>query len=350
MSRSEIAVFGAGGHTAAFVVGELARRGWTPILVGRDPARLEAAGAAHPGSHVRIASAGDAGALDRALRGASAVINCAGPFADTAAPLVEAALRARIHYLDVTAEQAVALAGLERHAAAEEAGIAVIPAMAFYGGLGDLLATAAMADWTGADEIRFGIALDGWRPTRGTRMTGQRNMARRLVVADGRLEPLADPPPTSTWTFPAPFGAQAMVAVPLSEIVTTWHHLKAGAITTHMNLAPLQDLRDPDTPGPAAADASGRSSQRFILEVAVRAGDEERRATARGRDIYATSAPLVCEAVERVLDGRARRRGAGAPGEMFDAVDFLESVRSEYLEIGLPGLPAGPRPGLPPGR
>jgi hypothetical protein len=336
MSRSGIVVFGAGGHTGAFVVQELARRGWMSILVGRDGARLEAVRAAHPGSQVRIASAEDAGALDRALRGARAVINCAGPFVDTAAPLIEAALRARIHYLDVTAEQPIALAAFEHHAAAAEEGVAIIPAMAFYGGLADLLATAAMGDWTSGDEIRIGIALDGWRPTRGTRVTGQRNQARRLVVSEGRLEPLADPPPTSTWIFPAPFGAQDMVAVPLSEIITISRHLRARAIGTFMNLAPLQDLRDPDTPGPEAADASGRSSQSFVMEVTVRAGDEERRATARGRDIYATTAPLVCEAVERILDGRARRNGAGAPGEMFDAVDFLESVRSEYLEIDHP--------------
>jgi hypothetical protein len=36
---------------------------------------------------------------------------------------------------------------------AREGGIVIIPAMAFYGGLGDLLATAAMGDWTIADEI-----------------------------------------------------------------------------------------------------------------------------------------------------------------------------------------------------
>jgi short subunit dehydrogenase-like uncharacterized protein len=74
------------------------------ILSGRDPDKLNALGNAHPGLRLRPARVDDAVSLDRALVGASAVINCAGPFAQTAAPLIEAALRAKIPYLDVAAE------------------------------------------------------------------------------------------------------------------------------------------------------------------------------------------------------------------------------------------------------
>ena len=66
---------------------------------------------------------------------------------DTAAPLVEAALRNRIHYLDVTAEQATAMRTFETYdEPARAAGISVLPAMAFYGGLADLL-TSALASF-----------------------------------------------------------------------------------------------------------------------------------------------------------------------------------------------------------
>jgi saccharopine dehydrogenase-like NADP-dependent oxidoreductase len=80
---------------------------------------------------------------------------------------MEAAIRARIHYLDVTAEQPAALAAFERFTdAAANAGIVIAPAMAFYGGLGNLLATAATAGWTTVDEVRVAVALDSWKPTR----------------------------------------------------------------------------------------------------------------------------------------------------------------------------------------
>lgn len=336
MSPPNVVVVGAAGHTGRFVVAELVRRGHRPALAGRDAAKLEALRAAHPACEVRLASAADAGALDRAVLGCRVVINCAGPFLDTAEPIVEAALRAGAHYLDLTAEQASALATFERFAApAEAAGVAVVPAMAFYGGLGDLLATAAMGDWDEADEITIAVALDGWRPTRGTRLTGERNRARRLVVAGGRLSFLSEPPPARRWAFPAPFGEQEVVGLPLSEIVLLARHLRAAEVHSFMNLAPLRELRDPATPPPTPADASGRSAQTFVVEAAVRKGPLERRARAGGRDIYAVSAPLVVEAAERLLAGRYARAGAGAPGELFDARDFLASLAPDPLAFGL---------------
>src|SRR6202043_3395585 len=106
-------VFGAYGHTGRFVVRELRERGFTPILSGRDDAKLKEMGRAHPQSELRTATVDDPASLERALSGAEAVINCAGPFIDTAAPVIDAALRASIHYLDVASEKAAGLAGFE---------------------------------------------------------------------------------------------------------------------------------------------------------------------------------------------------------------------------------------------
>jgi hypothetical protein len=327
-----IAVFGASGHTGRFVVSELRRRGLTPILVGRDATKLNVVGDAHPGLAIRVASIDTPASLDHAFSGAAAVINCAGPFLDTASSVIEAALRARIHYLDVTAEQAAASAAFDHFADfARVADIVIAPAVAFYGGLGDLLATAAMGDWATADEIGIAVALDSWKPTLGTRLTGKRNTARRFVLTNGKLEHLADPPPTRIWNFPAPFGTQAVRGLPLAEITTISRHLRTRGIHSYMNLEPIRNIVDPDTPPPTASDNSGRSDQIFLMDVIVRSGSEERRATARGRDIYATTAPIVVEAAERILGGRIKRAGAASAGEIFDARDFLEALSPEHL-------------------
>src|SRR5882762_8859763 len=110
-----VAVFGAYGHTGRFVVTELRRRGLVPILTGRDAAKLKSLAASEPGLEMRVAAVDDPASLDRALVGAAAVLNCAGPFIDTAAPVIEAALRARLHYLDIAAEQAAVVATFERY-------------------------------------------------------------------------------------------------------------------------------------------------------------------------------------------------------------------------------------------
>jgi hypothetical protein len=340
MPNRTVAVFGAYGHTGRFVVSELRKRGLTLILSGRDAAKLNAVGDEYPGSEARVASVDDPASLDRAISGAAAVINCAGPFIDTAGPVISAALRSGVHYLDIAAEQAAVLDVFERHAyAARQAAVVIAPAMAFYGGLGDLLATAAMGDWADADEISVATALDSWNPTRGTRLTGQRNHGQRFVFSNNRLE-RADPPPARTWNFPAPFGAQDVVGLSLAETITISRHLRTPEIRVYLNVAAVTDVRNPDTPAPVAADESGRSSQLFLVDVIARKGGEERRATARGRDIYAITAPIVVEAAERVITGRFNAVGVVAAGEVFDARDFLRSLDPRHLTIEIQYRPA----------
>lgn len=334
-TNRNVTVIGAYGHTGRFVVAELGRRGFTPILAGRDAGKLDVLGAEHPALARRLISIDDPASLDRALEGALAVLNCAGPFLDTATPVIEAALRARIHYLDVAAEQQATLDVFERHAdAARSAGVTVLPSMAFYGGLADLLATLAMGDWSQAEAIEVAVALDSWHPTVGTRRTGQRNHYRRRVVSNGRFDLLAEPPPTRDWTFPPPFGTLPMVALPFAETITIARHLRVQELHSYMNLAPLADLRDPATPVPVAADAQGRSAQRFAMDVVVRHDGRMRRAAARGQDIYAITAPLLVEAMERIVDGRGGKPGVVSAGEAFDAADFLAALAPDSLQLG----------------
>lgn len=330
--RRAITVFGAAGHTARFVLAELRRRRWSPILCGRDAAKLKDLESAYPGTAIRIASVDDPVSLDQALAGAAAVLNCAGPFADTAAPVIEAAMRARIPYLDVTAEQQVVLDMFERFdEPAKQRGIIVAPGMAFYGGFGDLLATAAMDDWTAADKICIAIALDGWYPTRGTRLTGQRSAGRRRFLINGKLELLAEPSPTRDWNFPEPFGMQPVVGLPFGEVILISRHIRVPDIRSYLNLSPLKDLRDPNTPPPRPSDDSGRSTQTFVIEATVRRGSAERRAIAQGRDIYAVTAPIIVEAAERILDGRTKPVGTVAAGEIFNAREFLEALSPRHF-------------------
>jgi Saccharopine dehydrogenase NADP binding domain len=333
MSNTSATVFGAYGHTGRFVVAELRRRGWTVVLSGRNHARLLVAADGYPGADVRVANVEDPASLDTAISGSSAVINCAGPFLDTAIPIIEAAIRSGVHYLDVAAEQAAVLGVFDQFRADPRVkSIVIAPAMAFYGGLGDLMATAAMGEWDRADEICIAVALDSWKPTHGTRLTGERNAGRRFIFSNNKLE-RADPPPVRTWIFPAPFGEQQVVPLSLAETITISRHVRSPDIRVFMNLAPLADLRNPDTPPPAPVDESGRSSQVFVMDVVARRERKERRVVARGQDIYAVTAPIVVEATQRVVAGATRKTGVVAAGEAFDARDFLNSLGRALIDV-----------------
>jgi hypothetical protein len=178
------------------------------------------------------------------------------------------------------------------------------------------------------------MGLDSWHPTAGTRLTGQRNTAARLVQLGGALVAAENPPLTAHWPFPQPIGQSDVVGQPLSEVVTLASHLRADTIRSWMNLAPLRDLRDGNTPPPEPADALGRSAQRFVMDVTVRRGTKLRRATASGRDIYHVSAPIVVEAVQRLLAGQTKEpSGVHALGSIFDAGAFLTAIGADGLNV-----------------
>jgi saccharopine dehydrogenase-like NADP-dependent oxidoreductase len=337
MNRA-VAVYGAYGHTGRFVVAELLRRSLRPILSGRDELKLNALAAAHPGTADCAASVEDPTALDGAMEGAAAVINCAGPFATTATPVIEAAMRKGIPYVDVAAEIEANLDTFERHDdEARERGITIVPAMAFYGGLGDLLATAAMADWEKADEICVAYGLSGWVPTLGTIVAGQvsrdRRGGMRIAHVSGQLQLSADAPPLSEWTFPAPIGRQAVVEeFTMADTVTIARHLDVPRIRSFMTTAAVSGLRSGPQPG---GEGLGRPPERLLFEVVALKVGVERRVAASGQDIYATTAPLAVEAVTRLLDSAVRKPGVHTAGQAFDARDFLAALSPEHLSIRL---------------
>jgi hypothetical protein len=307
--NNRIAVVGATGHTGAFVVSELQRRSLTPVPCGRGTD------------------------LDAAFAAVAAVINCAGPFAATAVPVIEAAIRAGIPYLDVTAEVEVVTDTFARYAGAA---IPIVPAAAFFGGLPDLLATAAMGDWPAADELTIAFALSSWQPTAGTRATGRvsarRRNGQRIAYTGGRLQVVPGPVPRTEWRFPAPVGSRPVTGgVTMADSATIPTHLDAPEIVTYMSSNALEDLRADDSAGPVAADESGRSAQTFLVDVVARAGASVRRAAASGRDIYAVTAPLVVEATSRILAGDGNAAGVASLGARFDAADFLAALSPEHL-------------------
>ncbi|MGO4460248.1 trans-acting enoyl reductase family protein [Streptomyces sp. M-16] len=340
-TAAAVVVYGATGHTGRFVVAELLRRGVATVVSGRNAARLEELAAEWDGVVVRPATVDDSDSLDRALAGAAAVVNCAGPFAVTAGPVVEAALRAGIPYVDVAAEIEANAATFAEHAeAARKAGVAVVPAMAFYGGLGDLLVTAALGDRTAADEVHVAYGLSSWHPTEGTRAAGavshERRAGRRVRFADGALRYHDDEPRVVDWDFPGPLGRRSVIAeFTMADVVTVPSHLQVPDVRTYMSVEAAGDLAAPDTPAPEAVDALGRSDQLFAVDVLVRADGVERRATARGQDIYAVTAPLAVEAVQRLLTGRTRTTGVASAGAVFDAADFLRAL-APYVSVDLP--------------
>ena len=99
-------IYGANGYTGKLIAREAKARGLKPILAGRNRKSIESL-AAETGFESMVFDLEDTTAMNRALESITLVLHCAGPFSATSQPMIEACLRNRCHYLDITGEISV---------------------------------------------------------------------------------------------------------------------------------------------------------------------------------------------------------------------------------------------------
>ncbi|QBD78756.1 NAD-dependent epimerase/dehydratase family protein [Ktedonosporobacter rubrisoli] len=330
-SLARIAVYGAAGYTGRQVAEELLRRGYTPVLAGRNERALRAVAHALGGEiEVCEVQIDQPQALGKLLVGCQVLINCAGPFGVTAEPLAAAAIKAGVHYLDIAAtEQRTIQTLLEGFdAPARSAGVAVVPAMGFFGTLGDMLAHLVGTALAPLDKLTVAYAIEGWVFTAGSRQTQQRLQGEHFVYKHGRVVQGSGERSFSTFSFPAPIGPlKVMEGYPLGEILTIPRHLQTQQIEALMAVATLQEINKPELPQSEAVAADLRSRSSFTIAVQAAAGSQECFGVARGVDIYGITAPIIVEAVQRLLAPGAGRVGALAPSEAFESALFLDTLQ-----------------------
>src|SRR2546427_9903250 len=123
-------IYGANGYTGELIARAAKARGLSPVLAGRNREKIEPI-AAELGLAPRVFGTGGADEIAEHLGGIGLVLHCAGPFSATSAPMVEACLRAKAHYLDITGEIAVFENAHARDADARAAGVVVCPGVGF---------------------------------------------------------------------------------------------------------------------------------------------------------------------------------------------------------------------------
>ncbi|RDC67760.1 saccharopine dehydrogenase [Rhodovulum sp. 12E13] len=223
----DLMIYGATGFTGALVA-DRAREdgGATPLLAGRDADRVAdlAARREMPGAAFGL---DDPTGLRRQLEDVRVVLNCAGPFSRTAAPLVAACLDTGTHYVDITGEIAVFEHLAAQDAAARRAGLVLLPGAGFDVVPSDCLAAHLKRRQPRTRRLRLSIS-GLTRPSRGTARTALEALGRGTPVRrGGEIVELATPPRGR-----ADFGAGPVETIGISwgDVATAWHSTGAPEI------------------------------------------------------------------------------------------------------------------------
>jgi short subunit dehydrogenase-like uncharacterized protein len=318
-----ILIYGATGYMGALAARRCQEAGLSPILAGRDQRRLDPV-AAELDLPTRVFALADA---EPNLSDVDVLLNAAGPFGDTAPPLLAACLAAGTHYVDFAGE-VPEFQAVERHgAAAERSGVMVMPGVGFGVVATDLAAANVAGKITNPSTVELAFRTVGGvsRGTAGVLLPGLHRPG--VTYRDGELTPARPAQSTVHIDFgdgrrrPAvlnPWRAD-LVTAPIStgaRTVTTYQHLPAPIrllMRTGPRLRPLLDS--------AAWQAMVRASIRRLpagptdaqlaagsMQVWARASnDAGDTATVRldGPEAYEFTARAARAILTRIIEGQA---------------------------------------------
>lgn len=228
-------IYGANGYTGRLIAAEAVRQGLQPILAGRNREQIEAL-AAELNAPGRVFALDDIAAAVRQLEGVRAVLNCAGPFSSTAAPMMEACLQAKTHYLDITGEIDVIEAAAALDARAREAGISILPAVGFDVVPSDCLAAMLADKLPSATHLLLAFMATGG-PSPGTAKTVLETLpggGRARIDGEIRRVPAA----WKTRQIPFRGGEQLAETIPWGDVASAWHSTGIANIETYMAASP----------------------------------------------------------------------------------------------------------------
>jgi len=213
-------IYGANGYTGELIAREAARRGLKPVLAGRGRASVEAL-ARSLGLEACAFDLDDTTALAERIRGHALILNCAGPFSATAAPMMEACLRAHAHYLDITGEIAVFEQAQSLDARARNAGVVLCPGVGFDVIPTDCVAAALKEALPDATHLALGFdSRSGFSP--GTAKTSVEGLAQGgKVRRDGKIVTV----PLACVVRRIDFGdgEKDAMTIPWGDVSTAWH-------------------------------------------------------------------------------------------------------------------------------
>jgi saccharopine dehydrogenase (NAD+, L-lysine-forming) len=335
-------IYGANGYTGELIAREAISRGHKPVLAGRNaPAlhRLAAELAIDP----CVFNLQDPNAITRALEGIDTVVHAAGPFVHTSRPMVDACLRTRTHYLDITGEIAVFEAIMARNGEARNTGVALIPGVGFDVVPSDCLAAMLATRMPDATDLELAFIARGGAVSRGTLRTMIEGAhLGGAIRVDGKITKV----PTAWDAKDIPFscGVRHAMTIPWGDVSTAWHstgipniRVYSGAspravrrmrmmrpILPLLKLTPLRRLLQALAGSKQGPDLAMRETGRMYLWGQVsKPGADPITMTMETPEGYALTALTAVRSVERVLSGI--EPGAWTPSKAFGA-EFIREI------------------------
>jgi short subunit dehydrogenase-like uncharacterized protein len=224
-------LYGATGFTGELIARQARQMGLQPLLAGRSQHRLEPL-ARELGCEFRTLALDQPGPLLDALAEVDVVLHAAGPYLDTAWPMVNACLQAGVHYLDLTGERPVFERLLDLDDEARERGLTVMPGVGLIVAATDWLAVELASRLPGSRKLFLGISRSMHASRGSLRTTAALSPYGIKVRRNGVLVNVE--PGGLSRSFDYGDGPRPSLVAAWPDVVTAWHSTGIPTIETYL--------------------------------------------------------------------------------------------------------------------
>lgn len=232
MENKDIIVYGAYGYTGELIVRRCQELGVKPLLSGRNEDKLKRLAEKYDLPYL-VADLKPED-LDQLLAGATVVVHAAGPFIFTSKPMVEACIRNKVHYTDITGEIAVFAQASKYDKQAKEAGVMLLPGTGFDVVPSDCLAAHLKSRMEDADDLVLAFYGTG-RASRGTSLTVVEGLGMGGTIREnGKIKQVSDAYDVKRFDF-GPHNMTA-VTIPWGDVFTAFFSTGIPNIKVYMGL------------------------------------------------------------------------------------------------------------------
>lgn len=344
-------IYGANGYTGKLVVQQALAKGLKPTIAGRNGESISKM-ATEFGLPYLVFSLDNIDEIARHLNPFSVVLHCAGPFSETARPMIEACLISQTHYLDITGEIAILDWTFQKNTEAISKNIMLMCGVGF-----DLVPTDCVANklknlMPDATHLEIAFFMKGGSISHGTMTTMANNLGNTSYERINEKlvpKPLAHKGKTVDFKIDKKF----CISIPWGDLYSAYVSTQIPNITTYSAaskstyyILKLQFILNPvlkskwfknifkkyidkNITGPTPEqNKNGRS---YVYGAAANALGNRIETVLECAESYQITAIAAVHIAQKVLAGNSKS-GYQTPASCYGADLILEMEGSQYLK------------------
>lgn len=227
-------LYGANGYTGQLILEEAEQQGIKPVIAGRNEDKIRPLAEKY-GLAYRIFNLEDTAKMEAILTDFLVVLHCAGPYVYTTEPMVQACIRTKTHYLDISGRVEGFEYNFSQDEAAKTQGVMLLPGVGFDVVPSDCLVAYLHQKLPDATHLSLAVARKNGGVSHGTALSTVENLGNQKgqIRKAGQIIEVPLAHKKKTIRFGEGYKS-VCVTVPWGDVSTAYHTAKIPNVEVYM--------------------------------------------------------------------------------------------------------------------